>query len=166
MTCSGSGASGSASVGVEGYRNMEGIAADGYISGSEICIDEDDDWVCDDNETSTTSDNNGEFLIKYSNGNLLSIGGTDFDTQIQLDNFLISHTLNGYTDFKVITPVTSVATFMDSPSNINTVLGIDSSIDISIFDPVANKGDSGINDYLFEKGNQLTVLAFASKYHK
>ena len=161
MTCSGSGASGSASVGVEGYRNMEGIAADGYISGSEICIDEDDDWVCDDNETSTTSDNNGEFLIKYSNGNLLSIGGTDFDTQIQLDNFLISHTLNGYTDFKVITPVTSVATFMDSPSNINTVLGIDSSIDISIFDPVANKGDSGINDYLFEKGNQLTVLAFA-----
>ena len=161
MTCSGSGASGSASVGVEGYRNMEGIAADGYISGSEICIDEDDDWVCDDNETSTTSDNNGAFLIKYSNGNLLSIGGTDFDTQIQLDNFLISHTLNGYTDFKVITPVTSVATFMDSPSNINTVLGIDSSIDISIFDPVANKGDSGINDYLFEKGNQLTVLAFA-----
>ena len=161
MTCSGSGASGSASVGVEGYRNMEGIAADGYISGSEICIDEDNDWVCDDNETSTTSDNNGAFLIKYSNGNLLSIGGTDFDTQIQLDNFLISHTLNGYTDFKVITPVTSVATFMDSPSNINTVLGIDSSIDISIFDPVANKGDSGINDYLFEKGNQLTVLAFA-----
>ena len=161
MTCSGSGASGSASVGVEGYRNMEGIAADGYISGSEICIDEDDDWVCDDNETSTTSDNNGAFLIKYSNGNLLSIGGIDFDTQIQLDNFLISHTLNGYTDFKVITPVTSVATFMDSPSNINTVLGIDSSIDISIFDPVANKGDNGINDYLFEKGNQLTVLAFA-----
>ena len=29
------------------------------------------------------------------------------------------------------------------------------------FDPVANKGDGGINDYLYEKGNQLTVLAFA-----
>ena len=31
----------------------------------------------------------------------------------------------------------------------------------SPFDPVANKGDGGINDYLYEKGNQLTVLAFA-----
>ena len=30
-----------------------------------------------------------------------------------------------------------------------------------LFDPVANKGDGGIHDYLYEKGNQLTVLAFA-----
>ena len=36
-----------------------------------------------------------------------------------------------------------------------------STIDVSIFDPVANKGDGGINDYLYEKGNQLTVLAYA-----
>ena len=161
MTCSGSGASGSASVDVEGYRNMEGIAADGYISGSEICVDENDDWICGDNEASTTSDNDGKFLIKYSNGNLLSIGGTDFDSQIQLDNFLISHALSGYTDFKVVTPITTIASFMESPSNINAALGIDSSIDITIFDPVANKGDGGINDFLYEKGNQLTVLAFA-----
>ena len=34
-------------------------------------------------------------------------------------------------------------------------------IDVFTFDPVANKGDGGINDYLYEKGNQLTVLAFA-----
>ena len=40
-------------------------------------------------------------------------------------------------------------------------MGIDSSIDVSTFDPVLNKGDGGINDYLYEKGNQLTVLAYA-----
>ena len=34
-------------------------------------------------------------------------------------------------------------------------------IDIFTFDPVANKGDGGINDYLYEKGNQLTILAFS-----
>ena len=48
----------------------------------------------------------------------------------------------------------------DAPS-VNAALGIDAAIDIFSFDPVANKGDGGINDYLYEKGNQLTVLAFA-----
>jgi hypothetical protein len=50
---------------------------------------------------------------------------------------------------------------MADSSEINSVLGIDESIDVSTFDPVANKGDGGINDYLYEKGNQLTILAFA-----
>ena len=50
---------------------------------------------------------------------------------------------------------------MTDSSAVNAALGIDSSIDIFTFDPVANKGDGGFNDYLYEKGNQLTVLAFA-----
>ena len=50
---------------------------------------------------------------------------------------------------------------MEDASLVNAALGIDSSIDVFTFDPVANKGDGGINDYLYEKGNQLTVLAFA-----
>jgi hypothetical protein len=37
---------------------------------------------------------------------------------------------------------------------------IDNSLDILTFDPVANKSTSTINDYLYEKGNQLTVLAY------
>ena len=44
---------------------------------------------------------------------------------------------------------------------INSALGIDASIDVFTFDPVAEKGDGGISDYLYEKGNQLTVLAYA-----
>ena len=50
---------------------------------------------------------------------------------------------------------------MEDASLVNAALGIDASIDVFTFDPVANKGDGGINDYLYEKGNQLTVLAFA-----
>ena len=41
------------------------------------------------------------------------------------------------------------------------ILGIDDNIDIYTFDPVANKGDGGVNDFLYEKGNQLTILALA-----
>ena len=60
----------------------------------------------------------------------------------------------------MVTPVTSVAHFMPSQSIYNT-LGLDSSIDIFTADPVANKGDGAGYDLLYEKGNQLTVLAYA-----
>ena len=161
LSCTGAGGSGSASVTVEGYRNTDGVVVDGYISGADVFIDENDDWTKDSNENSTTSDNDGKFTIKYANGNLVSIGGTDLDSQTLLDNLLITHKLTGHSDFKAVTPVTSVAAFMTDAANVNAALGIDSSIDVSIFDPVANKGDGSIYDYLYEKGNQLTVLAYA-----
>ena len=161
ITCTGAGGSSTSSVSVEGYRNSDGVVVDGYISGAEVFIDEDGDWMLDSNESSTTSDNDGKFTLKYSNGNLVSIGGTDLDSQNLLDNFLITQKLTGHTEFKAITPVTSIAAFMDEPSDVNAALGIDMAIDVSIFDPVANKGDGGVNDYLYEKGNQLTVIAYA-----
>jgi len=161
LSCSGAGGSGNASVTVEGYRNTDGVVVDGYISGAEVFIDEDEDWIADSNESSTTSDNDGKFTIKYANGNLVSIGGTDLDSQNLLDNLLITHKLTGHSDSKVITPVTSIAAFMTDSSKVNAALGIDTSIDIFSFDPVANKGDGGVNDYLYEKGNQLTVIAYA-----
>ncbi|MDC3384458.1 hypothetical protein OAX34_04260, partial [Gammaproteobacteria bacterium] len=161
ISCTGDGGTRSASVTVEGYRETDGVVVDGYISGAEVCIDEDESWTCDSNENSTTSDNEGKFTIRYANGNLVSIGGTDLDSQTLLDNFLITQKLTGHSEFKAVTPVTSIAAFMEDASLVNAALGIDSSIDVFIFDPVANKGDGGINDYLYEKGNQLTVLAYA-----
>ena len=161
ISCTGDGGTRSASVNVEGYRETDGVVVDGYISGAEVCIDEDESWTCDASENVTTSDNEGKFTIRYANGNLVSIGGTDLDSQTLLDNLLITHKLTGHSDFKAVTPVTSVAAFMEDPSLVNAALGIDSTIDVFTFDPVANKGDGGINDYLYEKGNQLTVLAYA-----
>ena len=161
LACTGAGGSGSASATVEGYRNTDGVVVDGYISGADVFIDENDDWTKDSNENSTTSDNDGKFTIKYANGSLVSIGGTDLDSQTLLDNLLITHKLTGHSDFKAVTPVTSVAAFMTDAANVNAALGIDSTINVAIFDPVANKGDGGVNDYLYEKGNQLTVLAYA-----
>jgi subtilisin family serine protease len=161
LSCSGAGQSGSASLTVEGYRNVEGAVVDGYISGASVFIDKDNDWIADSSEYSGTSDDAGKFTIRYTSGDLVSSGGTDLDSQILLDEFLMIHKLTGYSDFKVITPVTSVAAFLTSPSAVNESIGINSSIDIATFDPVANKGDGGINDYLYEKGNQLTVLAYS-----
>lgn len=161
ISCDGIGGIASASVTVEAYREIKGVVVDGYISGAQICIDENENWNCDKDENFTTSDNEGKFTIRYENGSLISLEGIDLDSQIILESLLINHKLTGHSDFKAVTPVTSIAAFMEESSHINAALGVDSSIDVFAFDPVANKGDHGINDYLYEKGNQLTVLAYA-----
>ena len=50
ITCTGDGGTRSASATVEGYRETDGVVVDGYISGAEVCIDEDDSWTCDSSE--------------------------------------------------------------------------------------------------------------------
>jgi len=85
ISCSGDGGTGQSSVTVEGYRNTSGVVVDGYISGAEVCIDEDDSWTCDVDENSTVSDNNGNFTIKYAGGNLVSIGGMDWQAPSIVD---------------------------------------------------------------------------------
>lgn len=163
LNCSGSGgSSGISTVNVEAYRNIQGIVADGYISNSSVFVDKNENYALDDDEARTTTNNGGAFgNLKFSNGTLISLGGTDLDTQISLENLLLSHNMSGHKSPVVITPVTSIATFMSSPSDINVALGIDNTIDISTTDPVANKGDGGKHDYYYEKGAQLTVLALA-----
>ncbi len=161
ISCTGAGGSTSKSITIEGYRNTSGVIVDGYITGADVFIDENNDWTKDSTENTTSTDNEGMFTIKYANGYLVSIGGTDLDSQTLLDDFLLTHKLSGHTDFKVVTPLTSIAAFMTEATNVNAALGIDPSINITTFDPVANKGDGGINDYLYEKGNQLTALAYA-----
>ena len=161
INCTGAGGSASASAIVEGYRNTDGVSVDGYIRQADIFIDTNDSYTADGDEDTTTSDNDGKFTIKYSDGNLISLGGTDLDSGNALDNLLIIHKLAGHSDFKAVTPVTSVAAFMADASLVNAALGIDSSLDIGVVDPVVGKGDGGINDYLYEKGNQLTILAYA-----
>ena len=89
ITCSGAGGSRAASVTVEGYRNTDGVSVDGYIRQADIFIDTNDSYTADSGEDTTTSDNDGKFTIKYSDGNLISLGGTDLDSGNALDNFLL-----------------------------------------------------------------------------
>tara|TARA_B100001059_G_scaffold183680_1_gene185116 strand:+ start:578 stop:10978 length:10401 start_codon:yes stop_codon:yes gene_type:complete len=159
LSCSGPGGTGSDSVTVEGYENATGFVVDGYITGAEVFIDQDGNFISDSTDESTQSDSSGNFVIKKTAGDYVSIGGTDFDTQNSLDNLLLWHKTYEEFDPKAITPVTSVASFLTDPAAINDMLGLASDINVFTFDPVANKGDAGPNDFLYEKGNQLTTIA-------
>ena len=161
LTCSAPGGSATQIISVEGYRNISGVTVDGYITGASIFIDQNDNFTNDSTEDSTTSNSSGAFSIKHSNGVLVSVGGQDLDTLIQVDNLMLLRAVSGYSDSNFsITPVTTIAHFLPD-ENLYSLLGIDSSIDFLTFDPVAAKGDDGINDFLYEKGNQLTILALS-----
>lgn len=164
LTCTGDGgASSISSLSVEGYRNIMGITVDGYMSGASIFIDENDNYISDTNESSTSSDTSGAFSIKFSNGTLFSLGGQDADTQTQLDDLLMMRSLDGHsTDSFIVSPITSIMNQLPN-QNIYNLIGIDPTINIDTTDPVANKGDGGIYDYLYEKGNQLSILALSLK---
>ncbi|MDB4243533.1 cadherin-like domain-containing protein, partial [Gammaproteobacteria bacterium] len=157
LTCGA--ASGSASV--TGFRNSEGIVADGYLSDATIFIDSNGNYQVDGSETSATSNSSGAFTIKHSNGSFVSLGGTDVDTQTLLTDLVLVAPNSGYIEAPVVSPVTTLAAFMDNPDDIYTALGIDSSLDIFTTDPVANKNLGNNYAILYEKGNQLTVLALA-----
>ena len=161
LTCEGAGGNATKIISVDGYRNISGISVDGYITGATIFIDQDDNFINDSTDDSTTSDDSGAFTIKHSNGMLVSMGGKDLDTMVQVDNLMLLRTLSGYSASNFsITPVTTIASFLPS-ENLYNMLGIDPSIDFMTVDPVASKGDDGINDYHYEKGNQLTILALS-----
>ncbi|MFL2723100.1 MAG: Ig-like domain-containing protein [Gammaproteobacteria bacterium] len=161
LSCSNSSSSASSSASVLGYRMFSGKAFDGYISGAEIFVDTNDNKTKDEGEFSTSTDTNGDFNLRYENGTLISKNGTDLDTQTPLTNYTLEHRLSGYTESKIISPITSLAAYLEESSNINAALGIDDTIDISITDPIPNKDDKGTNSYLYEKGAQATVLALA-----
>ncbi len=161
LSCSNSSGSASSSVSVLGYRTFNGVAFDGYLSGAEIFIDENSNAQQDSNEYSATTDGNGAFNLRYTDGVLISKNGTDVDTQTALSNYVLEHKLSGYTESKVISPITTLAAYFADSSKLNAALGLDSTLDITITDPIPNKGDKGPYDYLYEKGTQATVLALA-----
>ena len=149
-------------VTVTGNRLSAGNVVDGYLSGSTVFYDLNDNLSVDTDEDSVTSGSNGEFSLGYLNdGVLVSLGGTDVDTQTLLDELILAAPNDGYIDTPVITPLTTVAAIMDMPDNINIVLGIDSSINILATDPVAKLADGGIYNVLYEKGNQIAVFALS-----
>jgi hypothetical protein len=161
LTCTGAGGNANRNLTIEGYRNFSGISVDGYVSGASIFIDANENYMMDSGESETSSAADGSFTLKYGNGVLVSLGGQDIDTQTQLTGLMLLRSLNGYSDDSfMVTPVTSVSHFIPS-KDINDVLGIDSSIDVFTTDPVANLNNGASYELLYEKGNQLTVLAYS-----
>ena len=154
LTCGGA----NSSTSVTGFRNANGVVVDGYLSDATVFIDSNSNFQIDGSEASTTSSSAGAFSLRHANGMLVSLGGTDVATQTLLTDLVLTAPNSGYLAAPVITPLTSIISFMENPDNIYAVMGLDSSIDILTTDPVASLAMGPAYETLYEKGNQLTVL--------
>ena len=154
LTCGGA----NSSTSVTGFRNANGVVVDGYLSDATVFIDSNSNFQIDGSEASTTSSSAGAFSLRHANGRLVSLGGTDVATQTLLTDLVLTAPNSGYLAAPVITPLTSIISFMENPDNIHAVMGLDSSIDILTTDPVASLAMGPAYEILYEKGNQLTVL--------
>ena len=92
---------------------------------------------------------------------MVSLGGFDTDMSNPLDDLLLITPLRESQAEAVVSPITTIASFMENPEDLNAILGVDPAIDLMTTDPVAKKGTSTEYDLLYEKGNQLTVLAYS-----
>ena len=148
-----------ASLVVEGQRFFAGRVIDGYIRGATVFIDQNDNFLKDEDEPFTSTDNDGFFQLQYNDGNLISEGGFDLETGNPIDILMLSLPLAGYTELKTITPLTSLLGYMERPTTLNTALGIDPSIDLTNTDPVALKESGPVYTHIYEKGNQIAMFA-------
>lgn len=161
LTCLNASGSTTRSAQIKVYRVITGVVVDGYITGSTVFSDTNGNLKLDEGEESVTSASDGSFTLDAGNGNVVSLGGFDTDMSSALDDLLLITPLRESQAEAVVSPITTIASFMENPEDLNAILGVDASIDLMTTDPVAKKGTSAEYDLLYEKGNQLTVLAYS-----
>jgi VCBS repeat-containing protein len=75
--------------------SLDGKVIDGYIKEATVCLDTNENNLCDDNEPTTTTDENGSYSLDIDIAQqgyypLISIGGIDTATNEQFDGTLIN----------------------------------------------------------------------------
>jgi len=111
-----SGAGSSSSSGGTTTTSLSGKAADGYLSGANVCLDKNNNKVCDEGEPSATSDSEGSFTLE-------GVAQSDIDTYpllveviagetIDLDNAGVvltkSYTMSAPVGYTFISPLTTL----------------------------------------------------------
>ena len=159
LSCSNSTGSASSSTSILGYRMFSGIVLDGYIRGSEVFADTNENNELDADEFSVITNNDGVFSgLKFYQGKILAKDGIDLDTGFIFENFTLqTQRSNDLVDY-IISPVTSVGSYLTNPSDINTIFGISSEIDVYSVDPIPLIDDTKYAK-LYSIGNRLNVLA-------
>lgn len=90
--------------------SLSGVAVDGYIAGATVCLDLNNNMLCDNGEPTATTSGNGSFSlnttgIEVNGKTLLVTGGTDIDT-----NTVLTIPLTSIIDTSLVTQILTPAT--------------------------------------------------------
>lgn len=129
----------------EPLREQSGKVIDGYLAGATVFLDVDGDGEQDANEPSTTTDANGNFVLRSNqSGTLIARGGKDTVTNLDFEGVLKAPP--GST---AVTPLTTLVTQLvkdgastsAAQAQVLAALGLSNlgtQVDLTRFDPVAN----------------------------
>ncbi|MEM7197454.1 MAG: S8 family serine peptidase, partial [Pseudomonadota bacterium] len=123
--------------------SRSGVVVDGYISGATVFIDVDNDGIQDTNEPVTTTNAFGvfDFGTNANFGDIVASGGTDISTQSAH-----ATTYSAPSGSTVVSPLTTLVDRVAADGNMTVSLaqtrvrdafGLDSSIRLLTFDPIA-----------------------------
>lgn len=124
-----------------------GFAIDGYLSGSTILCDINDNGAADSGENTTTTDSTGFYKFATEcKAPVVATGGKSTDTLLDFTGKLKSPA--GAT---VITPLTTLVASGMTMAQVNTALGLPASTDLLNTDAAAKKDGAYVNGDLFKK---------------
>jgi VCBS repeat-containing protein len=124
---------------------VDGVVVDGYLAGATVFADVNGNSVLDVGETSTTTAGDGSFTLLNPQGAVIrAVGGTNVDTG--LANTLTLSAPDGSTVINPLTTLVEVlveggATKAAAETQVKAALGIDPSVDLTTFDPLAPLAD-------------------------
>ena len=162
LTCSNSaGTSTSRTVSTNVIGNSQGIVVGAnYISSPTVILDINSNYQSDDGEPSTSADSSGVFELPNDPQDIISFGGSDNSSGVDLTNLSLSHKASSSTS-RVVSALTSLDYANTGSTDINTLLNLDSSIDIYSDNPVAGLNSSSAANKYYEANAQIFVLAYA-----
>ena len=162
LTCSNSAdTSTSRSVTTNVIENSQGVVVGAnYISSSTVILDINSNYQSDDGEPSTSADSSGVFELPNDPQDIISFGGSDNASGVDLTNLSLSHKASSDT-FRVVSALTSLDYANSGSSDINTLLNLDSSIDIYSDNPITGVSSSSAANKYYEANAQIFVLAYS-----
>jgi|GEM_PF-1611921 len=143
----------------------KGVVVDGYVSGATVFIDSNGDGILSPGEVSTTTDALGNFDFGENGGygNIVMYGGTDISTGQPFEGSMTAP--GGST---VVNPLTTLVNAISQSENITVEqasslllsnFGLDSNIDLTSYDPIAEAGQSNASQS--EIDTALTIHSLA-----
>jgi len=162
LTCSNSaGTSTSRTVSTNVIGNSQGVVVGAnYISSPTVILDINSNYQSDDGEPSTSADTNGIFELPNDPQDIISFGGSDNSSGVDLTNLSLSYKASSSTS-RVVSALTSLDYANTGSTDINTLLNLDSSIDIYSDNPVTGVNSSSAANKYYEANAQIFVLAYA-----
>ena len=162
LSCSNSaGTSTSKTVTTNVIGNSQGVVIGAnYISAPTVILDLNSNYQLDDGEPSVTADSDGIFELPNDPQDIISLGGSDNASGVNLENLTLSHKASS-NNSRVVSALTSLDYANTGSEDLNTLLNLESSIDIYSENPLSGLNSSSVANKYYETNAQIFVLAYS-----